>query len=164
MVNKVCKKYSAVLLFAAVLILSPIKAFSLTASEITESMTCICGCNMVVAACEGSMECGPAAQITSETVHLISEGKTKEEILQYFVDKNGEAILAAPTKQGFNFIAWVLPFLGLFVGIGGIYIFIDRALTSRLIHEEDEEPIESYSEEDRQYLEQIKDELDSYEM
>ena len=158
------KTYIAFLLFAAGLILMPVKAFSLTASEIPQRMTCTCGCNMVVAACEGSMECGPAAQITKEVVQMVDKGQTKDEILKFYVDKYGETILAAPTKEGFNFLAWVLPFLGLAVGIGGIYLFIDRALTSKLADDEEMESSEPYSEADKKYLEQFKNELDTYEI
>ncbi len=164
MVGEIKKTYIAFLLVAAGLILMPVKAFSLTASEITQSMTCTCGCNMVVAACEGSMECGPAAQITKEVVQMVDRGQTKEEILKFYVDKYGETILAAPTKEGFNFLAWVLPFLALAVGIGGVYIFIDRALTSKLVDDEEIESSESYSDEDKKYLEQFKSELDTYEI
>lgn len=164
MVGEIKKTYLAFLLFAAVLVLMPAKAFPLTASEITQGMTCTCGCSMVLAACEGSMECGPAAQITQEVIQMIEMGQTKEEILRHYVDKYGETILAAPTKEGFNFLAWVLPFLGLAAGIGGIYIFIDRALTSKLVDDEEIESNEPYSEEDKKHLEQFQSELDAYEI
>lgn len=164
MVGEIKKTYLAFLLFAAVLVLMPAKAFPLTASEITQGMTCTCGCSMVLAACEGSMECGPAAQITQEVIQMIEQGQTKEEILRHYVDKYGETILAAPTKEGFNFLAWVLPFLGLAMGIGGIYIFIDRALTSKLVDDEEIESSEPYSEEDQKHLEQFQSELDAYEI
>ncbi len=164
MVGEIKKTYLAFLLIAAGLVLMPAKAFPLTSSAITQKMTCTCGCNMVLAACEGSMECGPAAQITREVVQMIDQGQTKEEILKFYVDKYGETILAEPTKEGFNFLAWVLPFLGLAMGIGGIYIFIDRALTSKLVDDEEFESSEPYSEEDKKYLEQFQNELDTYEI
>ncbi|MEE9435913.1 MAG: cytochrome c-type biogenesis protein CcmH, partial [Candidatus Adiutricales bacterium] len=98
MVGEIKKTYLAFLLFAAGLVLMPVKAFSLTASEITQKMTCTCGCSMVLAACEGSMECGPAAQITREVVHMIDQGQTKADILKFYVYNYGETILAEPTK------------------------------------------------------------------
>lgn len=164
MVGEIKKTYLAFLLFAAVLVLMPAKAFPLTASDITQGMTCTCGCSMVLGACAGSMECGPAAQITQEVIQMIEMGQTKEEILRHYVDKYGETILAAPTKEGFNFLAWVLPFLGLAAGIGGIYIFLDRALTSKLVDDEEIESSEPYSEEDKKHLEQFQSELDAYEI
>jgi cytochrome c-type biogenesis protein CcmH len=106
-------------------------ALALTAGEITQGLTCICGCNMVVSACEGSMECGPAKEITDQIIQMIEKGRSKENIIQYFVGTHGEKILAAPTKKGFNLTAWILPFIAIILGAGVIYIFIDKSLISR---------------------------------
>src|SRR2546423_8816524 len=46
----------------------------------------------------------------------LAKGESKEQILQYFVDISGEAILAAPPKKGFALTVWLLP---LFVVING---------------------------------------------
>ena len=40
---------------------------------------------------------------------MLAEGSTKEEILDYFVDRYGPDILAAPPKSGANLLAWILP-------------------------------------------------------
>ena len=39
----------------------------------------------------------------------ISEGKSKKEILDYFITQYGETILAKPPIKGFNLILWILP-------------------------------------------------------
>ena len=56
----------------------------------------------------------------------LAKGESKEQILQYFVDISGEAILAAPPKKGFALTAWLLP---LFVVINGAILIL--ALTRR---------------------------------
>ena len=56
----------------------------------------------------------------------LANGESKEQILQYFVDISGEAILAAPPKKGFALTAWLLP---LFVVMNGAVLII--ALTRR---------------------------------
>ena len=56
----------------------------------------------------------------------LARGESKEQILQYFVDISGEAILAAPPKKGFALTAWLLP---LFVVVNGAVLII--ALTRR---------------------------------
>ncbi len=43
----------------------------------------------------------------------IAAGDTKSEIKEKLVAQFGEEVLAAPPKQGFNLIAWVLPFAGI---------------------------------------------------
>lgn len=56
----------------------------------------------------------------------LAQGESKEQILQHFVDMNGEAILAAPPKKGFALTAWLLP---MFVVVNGVVLII--ALTRR---------------------------------
>ncbi len=56
----------------------------------------------------------------------LAKGESKEQILQYFVDVSGEAILAAPPKKGFALMAWLVP---LFVVVNGAVLII--ALTRR---------------------------------
>ena len=51
----------------------------------------------------------------------LAKGESKAQILQYFVDINGAAILAAPPKQGFALTAWLLP---LFVVVNGAVLII----------------------------------------
>ena len=43
----------------------------------------------------------------------LEEGKTKDEILQYFVARYGETILSSPPAKGFNILIWLLPTLGI---------------------------------------------------
>jgi cytochrome c-type biogenesis protein CcmH len=43
----------------------------------------------------------------------IAAGDTKSEIKERLVGEFGEGILAAPPKEGFNLLAWVLPFVGI---------------------------------------------------
>ena len=42
----------------------------------------------------------------------IAAGKTKSEIKASLVAQFGEGILAAPPKEGFNLLAWLLPLVG----------------------------------------------------
>ncbi len=61
---------------------------------------------------------------------MLAEGKTREEILDYFVDRYGPDILAAPPKSGVNLLAWILPIVGVAAGLGGVFLVI-RAMTGR---------------------------------
>ena len=48
---------------------------------------------------------------------MLAEGKTKEEIHQYFVNQFGDRVLAAPpTTTGFNYIIYILPPLIILAG------------------------------------------------
>jgi cytochrome c-type biogenesis protein CcmH len=106
------------LFFISVLWVSP--AVSVTVGEITQELTCTCGCNMLVSACEGAMECSAANGIKAQVMEKLNRGQSKEEIIGYFVNRFGEKILSAPTKKGFNLTAWILPFFAIVSG-GGVF-------------------------------------------
>ena len=61
---------------------------------------------------------------------MLAEGRTREEILDYFVDRYGPDILAAPPKSGVNLLAWILPIVGVAAGLGALFLVI-RAMTGR---------------------------------
>ncbi|MBI4295657.1 MAG: cytochrome c-type biogenesis protein CcmH [Chloroflexi bacterium] len=46
----------------------------------------------------------------------LEQGETKEQILQFFVERYGEAVLASPAKSGFSLVAWLAPIIGIVVG------------------------------------------------
>ena len=48
----------------------------------------------------------------------LARGESRDEILQFFVDRYGQEILAAPPKSGFNLLVWVIPPLAMLLGIG----------------------------------------------
>ncbi len=54
-----------------------------------------------------------AAQMRAVVRERLEDGWTRDQILQYFVDSYGEAVLAAPPKEGFSLLAWVVPPVGL---------------------------------------------------
>lgn len=56
----------------------------------------------------------------------LARGKSEEEILQAYVVQYGERVLAKPTKQGFNLLAWTLPFVALVAGGLILWRFLHR--------------------------------------
>ena len=44
-------------------------------------------------------------------------GETKEDILSYFSERYGDAILAKPPAKGFNIIVWIIPPVVIALGI-----------------------------------------------
>ncbi len=51
----------------------------------------------------------------------LGEGKTKEEIHDYFARQYGDGVLADPPKRGFNLILWILPVMAVLGG--GIFFW-----------------------------------------
>jgi len=48
---------------------------------------------------------------------MSAEGKSRDEILDYFVARYGEWVLLEPKHRGFGLLVWVLPPLGLVIGV-----------------------------------------------
>jgi len=63
-----------------------------------------------------------ADRIRAFIVERIDAGDTKTEIKDKLVEQFGERILAAPTKSGFNLLAWVLPFVSIVAA--GVIVFV----------------------------------------
>ena len=51
----------------------------------------------------------------------LAEGEDTESIKQYFVGQYGPQVLGEPPRQGFNLLAWILPFVALI--IGGVFLW-----------------------------------------
>jgi len=147
-----------ILLFVSV---SP--AISVTVQEITRGLACPCGCNMIVSACEGSMECSHAKQITDQVSKMIDKGKSKNDIIRFFVNSYGEKILAVPTKKGFNLTAWILPFFAIILGAGIVYIFLNRSIISRKNTESRINSSETQAL-DKKYIDQFEKELKDFDV
>jgi len=62
----------------------------------------------------------------------LAQGESKEQIVQYFVDIGGEAMLAAPPKKGFALTAWLLPLFFVLNG-AGLIVVLTRSWARRRV-------------------------------
>ena len=73
--------------------------------------------------CDGQTLDQSQAQISQDMKSVIrnklEDGETNEQIRTYFIQRYGEAVLAAPVSSGFNLVAWVMPFA---IFVGGVLI------------------------------------------
>jgi cytochrome c-type biogenesis protein CcmH len=65
-------------------------------------------------------------QIKDIVKEQVTEGKTKDEIYQYFTERYGPWILRAPPKSGFNLLAWLFPISLLLAGPPLVWFFVWR--------------------------------------
>jgi cytochrome c-type biogenesis protein CcmH/NrfF len=73
-----------------------------------------------------------ASQMRRLVREMLAQGATREEVLEFFADRYGPSVLAAPPKSGANLLAWVLPAVGVAVAlIAGLLIIRSMAPTSR---------------------------------
>ncbi len=80
--------------------------------DMRRSLVCMCGSpgcgKKILAECT----CATAAATREELKRLLAEGLTRDEVLQFYIDKHGsQEALAAPLDEGFNRLAWLFPYL-----------------------------------------------------
>ncbi len=110
--------------FAALLALSPIlvsRAITRpSVDEVAEGLTCQCGCGLTVANCNHP-QCEFSLPVRTQIEAMIAKGMSGREIIVSFRTKYGEKILSAPTTEGFNLLAWLMPFGAILLGGGVIF-------------------------------------------
>jgi cytochrome c-type biogenesis protein CcmH len=76
--------------------------------------------------CEGRTVAESTSQLAAQMRALIRErlarGDTEEEVVQYFVDRYGPSVLAAPPARGLGLVLWVVP--ALVVTAGAAYVLL----------------------------------------
>jgi cytochrome c-type biogenesis protein CcmH/NrfF len=84
-------------------------------TEIGHRMMCICGCNQILLECN-HVGCPDSDGMRNELMAAVSRGDSDSLVEQAFVQKYGPTVLAAPTTQGFDRAAYIVPFAALFLG------------------------------------------------
>jgi cytochrome c-type biogenesis protein CcmH len=103
--------------------------------EVSEGLTCQCGCGLTVANCNHP-QCEFSVPVRQQIETMISRGMGRREIISFFRARYGEKILSAPTTQGFNLLAWIIPFAAVFAGCLLIVGAIFRWRANRFIEEQ----------------------------
>ena len=63
--------------------------------------------------------CGLADKMRKELAGLVTQGKNREQVYQYFIDQWGsQEPLASPIDKGFNRLAWAVPYAVGLLGLG----------------------------------------------
>jgi cytochrome c-type biogenesis protein CcmH len=92
-------------------------------NDIGHQMMCICGCNQILLECN-HVGCPDSDGMRNELMAAVSRGDSDSLVEQSFVQKYGPTVLAAPTTQGFDRVAYIIPFTALFFGCGLIVLVI----------------------------------------
>jgi cytochrome c-type biogenesis protein CcmF len=87
--------------------------------EMQTGIICMCGtCGRKRI---GECTCQMAADMRAELATVIAGGKDKQGVIDYFVKKYGsQEVLAQPIDEGFNRLAWMLPYVTGMLGIAAI--------------------------------------------
>jgi cytochrome c-type biogenesis protein CcmF len=93
--------------------------------EVGHAVVCMCGTcgRKLVSECT----CVIAEQMRTEIATLVKQGKTKKQILDFYVEKYGsQQPLAEPIDEGFNRLAWAFPYM-----LGGAALILLITLARR---------------------------------
>ena len=79
-------------------------------TKLGHQLMCMCGCNQILLECT-HVGCSYSERMRNELTSGLERGDSDSLVLQSFVQKYGNTVLAAPTSTGFNVVAWITPFL-----------------------------------------------------
>jgi len=98
-------------------------------NDLGHKLMCACGCSQILLECN-HVGCSYSDRMRAELMTSLDRGDNDDLALQGFVQKYGPTVLAAPTKAGFDRVAWIMPYAALLIGIG-LVSFIVRAWKKR---------------------------------
>lgn len=92
-------------------------------NELGHGLMCICSCGQILLECN-HVGCPDSDGMRNELMAAVNRGDSDSLVQQAFVQKYGPTVLAAPTKQGFDRAAWILPIVALLAGFGLIVMLV----------------------------------------
>ena len=93
--------------------------------KVGHELVCTCGCNQILLECN-HVGCTVSDGMRKQVADGITSGKSDDAILASFVDQFGPTVLAAPTKTGFDRVAWITPYLVFALGMLAAIFFVSR--------------------------------------
>ena len=89
---------------------APVAPRSALEKDLYKSVICMCGtCGRQLV---GECTCGYAAEMRAEISNLVKMGMTRDQVIQYHINKYGsQEPLAQPIDKGFNRLAWLFPYV-----------------------------------------------------
>ncbi len=92
-------------------------------------------------------------QWRAQIKEMLQSGKTEEQIRDYFVSQYGERVLGAPPAEGFNWLAYILPAIGVLAGGVIVWFALRNRVRGAATQSPESMPISS------EYAERIEREL-----
>ncbi|HEX7588276.1 MAG TPA: cytochrome c-type biogenesis protein [Anaerolineae bacterium] len=65
----------------------------------------------------------------------LQQGQSEQQIRDYFVAQYGEVVLGAPPAQGFNWLAYILPALGILLGAAMAWLTVRQWIVRRGVND-----------------------------
>src|SRR5271157_4585605 len=90
-----------------------------------DQLMCLCGCGATITSCN-MLGCSHSKPARERLLAMVNAGQSDSAILATFVQENGVEILAKPPAQGFNLLGYVVPFIGIALGLAFVWVVIKR--------------------------------------
>jgi cytochrome c-type biogenesis protein CcmH len=95
--------------------------------EVEHHIHCQCGCGLDVYTCRTTdFSCTVSPAMHLDVLGLANGGYTASEIVAAFRQVYGDGVLMAPAKEGFNWLAYLLPFGVLLTGAAVVVTLLQR--------------------------------------
>ena len=103
-------------------------------TQMNHKLMCTCSCAEILGECN-HVGCTFSTEELALLSSGIDAGSSDRVILDSFVAKYGAVVLAAPTKQGFDLVAWIAPFAVFAAALMGTILLIKHWSASRPLTE-----------------------------
>ena len=110
--------------------------------ELIGKLRCLVCQNESLAASQADL----AQDLREEVYHMMQDGKSQDEIIEFLVARYGDFVLYQPPVKPSTYILWFGPFV--LIGIGGFFLL-------RALQRKDREPEADLSPTDRDRIEQL---------
>ncbi|HUV70275.1 MAG TPA: cytochrome c-type biogenesis protein CcmH [Terracidiphilus sp.] len=94
-------------------------------NDLDHRLMCVCGCSELLGECN-HVSCPDSPRELAELRTDIASGMTDHQIFSAFTAEYGATVLAAPTTQGFDLVAWIAPFAVFGAALLGTILLIRR--------------------------------------
>ena len=137
--------------------MSPLAAAAASLEEQAQGLAAELRCPV----CQNLSVADSPSEMANQMRDLIREklrsGESPDQVRAYFVSRYGEWILLAPKRQGFNWVAWLLPFGAILAGACAIGWVVRRGTArGRSRHEAELSPL------DPRYARRLEAELEEW--
>ena len=89
---------------------------------------------------------------------MLAQGKSQQEIKDYFASRYGQRVLATPEARGLNALVWILPVVGVVAGLG-LAIFALRRMAPGALAADAPQTSVSYEDLDPGYVSRLEHDL-----
>jgi len=98
-------------------------------TRLGHELMCECGCGQILLECN-HVGCTVSSKMTAELQTMLKQGLSDDQVKKAFVEEYGVVVLAAPTTQGFDRVAWITPFVVFALGIAAV-VYVVRTWKRR---------------------------------